>query len=342
MPTPTNADLAELLARESESHPEGSQRRRALRRAARAALIWPSEAASILASGGRVTELASVGPWIGSLLEGWLDDPPAIPTPAPERLGFLTMAEARRVLDEHTDWAGAARGDLQMHTTWSDGRASLEEMAGAAHALGREYVAVTDHSKGLPIARGMPEERLREQMAVIDAWNARPPEPIRLLRGLEMNLSPGGEGDMDPSSLAELDLVLGAFHSSLRAREDQTDRYLAALRNPTVHVLAHPRGRRFGARVGLSADWERVAAEAARTGTALEVDAHPDRQDLDVETLRIVAAAGAWVSIGTDAHRPHELAHLELGLAALALADFPKARVLNFLPANEILAWAER
>ena len=156
-----------------------------------------------------------------------------------------------------------------------------------------------------------------------------------------MNLSPEGEGDMDPSALARLDLVLGAFHSKLRLQEDQTERYLAAVRNPEVHVLAHPRGRRYGVRVGLSADWERVVAEAARTGTALEVDCFPDRQDLDVPTLRLAAEADAWVSIGTDAHRPDELRSIELGLASVALAGVRPERVLNLMSADEIVEWAK-
>ncbi|HEY8824554.1 MAG TPA: hypothetical protein VIP07_06660 [Candidatus Limnocylindria bacterium] len=108
-----------------------------------------------------------------------------------------------------------------------------------------------------------------------------------------MDLTPLGAGDMDPTVLARLDLVLGAFHSKLRLRDDQTDRYFRGLENPDIHVLAHPRGRIYNFRAGLTCDWERVARHAAETGTALEVDAYPDRQDLDVERLGIVAAEGA-------------------------------------------------
>ncbi|HEX6208146.1 MAG TPA: hypothetical protein VF058_07295, partial [Actinomycetota bacterium] len=243
------------------------------------------------------------------------------------------------VLNAHPSWGAAIRGDLQVHTTWSDGRADLSEMVAAARTLGHSYVGVTDHSKGLPIARGMDEETLLRELEEIDELNAGL-DGFRALRSLEMNVSPQGEGDMDPEVLGRLDLVLGAFHSKLRLREDQTDRYLAAIRNPTVHVLAHPRGRRYGVRAGLVADWERVAEEAAATGTALEVDCFPDRQDLDVETLTLAAEADVWISIGTDAHRPEELSSFELGLASLALAGVRPERVLNLLPAEEVVAWA--
>ena len=165
--------------------------------------------------------------------------------------------------------------------------------------------------------------------------NARGSGPL-VLRGIEMDLTPKGAGDMDPAVLARLDLVLGAFHSKLRLRDDQTERYLRGLENPDIHVLAHPRGRIYNFRAGLSCDWERVARHAVETGTALEIDAYPDRQDLDVERLRIVAAEGAWVSIGTDAHTPAELVFLEIGVAAAILAGIPRGRVLNLLSARDL------
>ena len=147
---------------------------------------------------------------------------------------------------------------------------------------------------------------------------------------------------MDPEVLRKLDLVLGAFHSKLRITEDQTDRYVAAVRNPDINVLAHPRGRRWNHRLGLTADWPRVFAAARDAGTALEIDAYPDRQDLDVDLLRIARDEGCWISIGTDAHHPSELRFLEFGLAAAIRAEIPRERILNFLPWDEVLAWARR
>jgi histidinol phosphatase-like PHP family hydrolase len=332
-----NRDLAELLARAAELEQE--HRRRVLRRASRAALTWPLEAATLPDQGRSLTELRGVGPWIARTIDTWLESPPEVPEPPAVRSNFLTLAEARQVLTDNPDWRPSLQGDLQMHTTWSDGKASLEEMAEAAATHGHRFVAVTDHSKGLPIANGMPEEKLLRQGDAIRTYN-EDGVPIRLLRSLEMNLSPEGHGDMDPAVLRQLDLVLGAFHSRLRESSDQTERYLAAVRNPTVHVLAHPRGRRFGARRGLRADWPRVFAAAAEVGMALEIDCHPDRQDLEVDLLRLAAETDVWISIGTDAHYPHELAFIEFGMAAAILGGIPRERILNFLDVDRLLAWA--
>jgi histidinol phosphatase-like PHP family hydrolase len=339
VPPLRNRDLAELLARATELEQE--HRRRVLRRASRAALTWPLEAATLPEEGRSLTELRGVGPWIARMIDAWLESPPEVPEPPAVRSNFLTLAEARQVLTDNPDWRPSLQGDLQMHTTWSDGKASLEEMAEAAAAHGHRFVAVTDHSKGLPIANGMPEEKLLRQGDAIRAYNDDG-TPIRLLRSLEMNLSLEGHGDMDAAVLRQLDLVLGAFHSQLRESSDQTERYLAAVRNPTIHVLAHPRGRRFGARGGLQADWPRVFAAAAEAGVALEIDCHPDRQDLEVDLLRLAAETGVWISIGTDAHYPHELAFIELGVAAAVLGGIPRERILNFLDVDGLLAWARR
>jgi DNA polymerase (family 10) len=191
----------------------------------------------------------------------------------------------------------------------------------------------------------MDEARLAVEVEDIDQVNKELEAAgveLRVLRGLEMNLSPQGEGDMDPAALHTLDVILGAFHSKLRLTEDQTERYLAALRNPDFHVLAHPRGRRWGARVGLRADWPRVFEQAVEQGKALEIDGYPDRQDLDVELLELAKEAGVWISIGTDAHHPRELAYMEFGLAAAIRARIPRERILNFLDADDLLAWAAR
>ena len=334
-----NRDLAELLSREAKEHTE--HRQRALRRAARAALWrWTEEAAEVLAQGRSLTQLELVGPWLATIIRRWLEDPPPVPEPSPLRTGFLTLADARETLASHGDWMSAYRGDLQMHTEWSDGAESLEVMVSAAVGRGYQYVAVTDHSVGLPIAHGMSEDKLREQWRAIDELAQSLPPEFAVLRGLEMNLSPEGTGDMSDEVLRGVDVVLGAFHSRLRVKEDQTDRYLRALANPNVNVLAHPRGRRYDVRYGLIADWQRVAHAAAEHDVALEIDSWPDRQDLDVENLRYVAEAGCRVAIDTDAHQPHELAFVEFGLAAAIRAGIPRERVVNFLPRDELLAWS--
>jgi DNA polymerase (family 10) len=336
----SNAQIAELLTRAAES--ATGHRRRALQRAARAAFLWPEEAEAVISQGHSLTQLPQVGPWIATMIESVLADPPELFEPPEIRRGFLTLADARATLAANPDALASLRSDLQMHTTYSDGRATLRDMVRATAARGYTHVAITDHSKGLAIANGMDETRLAEQARDIAAVNeelAAAGQRFRVLHAIEMNLSPVGEGDMDPTALASLDLVLGAFHSKLRVTEDQTERYVAALRNPDVQVLAHPRGRRFNVRLGLRADWPRVMHAAAASGKALEIDAHLDRQDLDVGLLGVAKEAGAFVSIGTDAHSVGELGSMELGLAAALGAGIPRSRILNFMAPEELVAW---
>jgi histidinol phosphatase-like PHP family hydrolase len=161
-----------------------------------------------------------------------------------------------------------------------------------------------------------------------------------VLRSAEMNLSPVGEGDMSADALEELDLVLGCFHSALRRSEDQTSRYIAGLRNPHIQILGHPQTRIYNYREGLTADWSRVFAEAARLDKAVEIDGYADRQDLRVSLLKLARVEGVRISLGTDAHHPEQLAFMELGLAAAALAKIEPERIVNFMPVDELRAWA--
>ncbi len=339
----TNAQLAELLWRAGDD--ESDHRRRALHRASRAARMWPDEAAGLAASGRSLTELRAVGPWVAARIHAWLEDPPAVPDEDPTRTGFLTFADVRRALDAHPEWEAAPIADLQVHTTDSDGALPLDEVADLARSLGRPFIAVTDHSQSLTIANGMDEQRLADQgrrIAELNGLFAEGGDPFRVLRSIEMDVFVDGTADMPAEALAPLDLVLGAFHTKLRATDDQTERYLAALRNPLVHVLAHPKARMYGRRVGLSADWPRVFSEAAALGKAVEIDATPARQDLSVELATIAVRAGVrWFSIGSDAHVPIEHGFLPFGLAIAALAEVPRERVLNLRPAAEVTAWAE-
>ncbi|MBA2565776.1 MAG: PHP domain-containing protein [Gemmatimonadetes bacterium] len=341
--TLTNAHLAELLALAAEDA-EG-HRLKALRRASRLAFLWPLEAADLLAAGRSLTDLAGIGPWLARVLRAWFEDPPYIPDPPALRRDFLTLAEARRILAQAPDTYGGLRGDLQMHSDWSDGSGTILEMAAAGVEHGYGYVGITDHSKGLKIAGGIDEAELREQEREVERVNRELSERglgLRVLRSLEMNLSPEGASDMEPAALARLDLVLGSFHSQLRKTDDQTGRYLAALRNPDIQVLGHPRGRVYDFRLGLSADWRRVFGTAAELDKAVEIDAFPDRQDLNVELLDAAREAEVRISIGTDAHHPWQLGHVDLGLAAAVRAGIPRDRILNFMEADELVAWAER
>jgi putative hydrolase len=340
----TNADLGELLW--SAGRDETDHRRRALERASRAARFWPEEASELADARRPLTELRGVGPWVADRIQGWLDDPPSIPEPDEARRGFLTYAEVRRTLDADPGWESSPCADLQMHTTFSDGGLPLEEMVLAARSLGRSFVAITDHSETLKIAHGMTPRELAEQgraIAEINRGLEDEGQSFRVLRSIEVDVFPDGALDLDDPSLAGLDLVLGAFHSKLRSTADETERYLAALRQPRLHVLAHPKARMYGRRVGLIADWHRVFAEAARLGKALELDATVWRQDLNVEMATLALAEGVqWFSIGSDAHSAHELEFLPFGMATAALAGIPRERILNYRPVDFVRSWAKR
>jgi histidinol phosphatase-like PHP family hydrolase len=337
-----NSEIAELLARAAEHAKQPLQR--ALRRAARRSFLWPEEAEDMLARGQSLTELAGIGPYLNKQIIDWLRHPPELEKVIPEiRQNFLTLAEARTFRSEYPERLHEIRGDLQMHTLWSDGSGSIQDMAEAARARGYSYIAITDHSKGLKIAGGIDEEQLAkqgEEIAAINESMRRNAGGFRVLRSVELNLSPTGAGDMDRAALDQLDLVLGCFHSALRRKEDQTERYLAALHNPSIHILGHPRGRIYNFRLGLSADWARVFALAAELDKAVEIDCYPDRQDLSIDLLAIAKKEGCLISMGTDSHGPSQLDFIELGVAAALRAKLDPKRILNYMPTDRLLEWA--
>jgi histidinol phosphatase-like PHP family hydrolase len=342
MPVLDNAAIAELLA--AESPRTDPPLRNALRRASRRALLWPEEASQLLSAGRSLRELSGIGPHLERLILEWMEHPPAFDPPPETRSGFLTLVQARAALRKVPSWIQRVRGDLQTHTLWSDGSDSIEAMAQAAEERGYEYIAITDHSQGLKIAGGITEDELREQRSEIDAINdanQHAGRRVRILRSIELNLDPRGEGDMSAASLGELDIVLGCFHSSLRRQDDQTERYERALRNPQVQILGHPQGRIYNHRLGLKADWARVFAVAAQLDKAIEIDSYPDRQDLRPDLVQLAKESGCRISVATDAHDPSQLALMEFGLASALLAGIEPERIVNFMTYGQLLAWIE-
>ena len=338
----SNTDIAELLAQQADR--ETGVLIRAFRRAARSAFLWPEEVSELVAQNRSLIELRAIGPFIEKQIRQWIDKPHQVKTIPLIRRDFLSLAYARRVLAARPDWTKKLRGDLQMHTRWSDGSGTVAEMAQAAANRSYEYIAITDHSKGLKIAGGIDERALKLQGAEITKVNvalSKSSSNLTVLRSIEMNLNPRGEGDMSPDSLRSLDIVLGSFHSALRKTEDQTERYLAALRNPHVHILGHPRGRIYNFRPGLKADWAHVFRKAARLDKALEIDCYPDRQDLNVALLKIARSHGTRISLGTDAHHPGQLEFIELGLAAVLRAKLQPERIINFMSIVDVRKWIE-
>jgi histidinol phosphatase-like PHP family hydrolase len=233
------------------------------------------------------------------------------------------------------------RGDLQMHSTWSDGSQSLDDIVAAGIERGYSYCAVTDHSYGLPIAGGVSMAKLFEQHRAIDRLNRKHKGAFRLIKGIEANIRADGSVDMTPPELAELELVVAAPHSSLRVATDQTGRMVAAVSTPGVHILGHPRGRMYGSRPGVSADWDRVFAAAKRANVAIEIDGDPARQDLDYDVAKRGVDAGCLFALDSDAHSTGELRYAETAIAHARLAGVPAERVVNCWPTDRLLEWLQ-
>jgi len=230
------------------------------------------------------------------------------------------------------------RGDLQMHTTASDGRNSIEEMAAAARALGYEYIALTDHSKAVTVADGLDEKRTREQIAKIRAANAKKPG-IRILAGSEVDILKDGRLDLDDEVLAELDVVVASIHSYMNLeRAEMTDRLLAAIENPYTQILGHPTGRLLLRREGYSYDMEKILDAAARHDVAVECNASPERLDLKDTYLHMAKDRGVPVVISTDAHTTSTLQFMRFGVQMARRGWLEKKDVINTLPLEKFLA----
>jgi histidinol phosphatase-like PHP family hydrolase len=231
------------------------------------------------------------------------------------------------------------RGDLQMHSVWSDGSQTLEDIIEAGIARKYDFCAITDHSYGLPIARGVSMVRLAEQHEEIDELNRRYAGRFRLLKGIEANIRADGTIDMEPHELRQLELVVAAPHSALRSAGDQTSRMVRAVETAGVHILGHPRGRKDGARPGVAAKWTRVFEAAAASKVAIEIDGDPSRQDIDFDLARDAVRAGCMFALDSDAHSTRELQYAETAIAHARLAGIPRERIVNCWTLKRLLAW---
>ncbi|HSD84817.1 MAG TPA: DNA polymerase/3'-5' exonuclease PolX [Anaerolineae bacterium] len=241
------------------------------------------------------------------------------------------------------------RGDLQMHTQWSDGETTIEEMARAAQAKGYEYILITDHSQSLGVTNGLTPERLKQQRKEIDAVNALH-LGIRVLQGSEVEIKADGTLDYPDEVLASLDVVLASLHTSLRQEHDKvTQRALKAIRNPHVDIFAHPTGRlNFEAgdpkkaREGADLDMEAVIAACKETGTILEINASPERLDLNDLNTRRALDVGCTLVISTDAHNPTMFNNMHYGVAVARRAWATPDRVVNTWPLEKLLKYVKR
>jgi len=234
------------------------------------------------------------------------------------------------------------RGDLQMHSPWSDGTDTIAALARACRRRGYVYCAVTDHSYGLPIAGGMSMEAMTRQHEEIDRVNRRYAGRFRVLKGIEANIRADGTVDMTRDELRRVEIVVAAPHSKLRIEADQTSRMVTAVSSPGVHILGHPRGRMFGSRAGVLANWPRVFEAAAAHHVAVELDGDPSRQDLDFTLAHQALQTDCVFALDSDAHSGNQLRYTDTALAHARLAGIPSSRIINCWPLAKLLRWARR
>jgi len=234
------------------------------------------------------------------------------------------------------------RGEMHGHSIWSDGSAPIDAMVRAARATGYAYVGITDHSGALQVANGLSPERLFAQKAEIAQARAAHPG-FHILHGSEVEILPDGALDYDDALLASLDVVVASVHTNFtQSREAMTERLLRAIRHPHVDVIGHPTGRLLGRRDGYAFDPETVFRAAADTGTALELNASPDRLDLNDVHVRRAVELGAPIAINSDAHDPSHFASMRYGVGTARRAWLSRAHVLNTLDAAALRAWLGR
>jgi histidinol phosphatase-like PHP family hydrolase len=354
----TNAQVGALL-RDLAAVQKSQQSKWGYKRAAQAILDLEEPLESLLQPDGTLRKIPHVGPSslrvVYEVLQtgrsdtveravGESSQATAVARSRELRDNFLSSAQVAEVLRFQKNRGLRVRdyhGDLQMHSEYSDGRVTLAELAEGCIARGYSYCGVTDHSYGLPIARGVSMSDLKKQHAEINALNKRFKGRFRIIKGIEANILADGTLDMTPAELGTLELVLAAPHSRLRTDDDQTVRMVTAVRTPVVHILAHPRGRKFGTRPGITAQWDKVFAAAAKAGVAIEIDGDPSRQDIDFELARRAIDAGCLFALDSDAHSVEELRYADTAIAHARLAGIPKERVINCWPLDRLLAWLD-
>lgn len=235
------------------------------------------------------------------------------------------------------------KGDLHMHSVWSDGRHSIREMAEAAKAKGYEYIAITDHSRSLAVAGGLSIDELMQQREEIEQVN-REVEGITVLAGVEMDILPDGRLDYPDDVLRALDFVIASVHSSFQQDErTMTKRILHAIDNPHVHMIAHPTGRLINRRDGYAVNLQEIFKRAAETKTVLELNANPNRLDLSAPHLRqAVEEYGVMIAVNTDAHRIDGLDLMRYGIGTARRGRLTAAHILNTRPLDEVLAILRR
>lgn len=260
---------------------------------------------------------------------------------------YLARLRETSAVAARSELRARLRGDLHAHTEWSDGTTPIELMVDAARALGHEYLAITDHSPRLRVARGLSAERLAEQLDVMAGLAAAAGDGFRLLTGIEVDILDDGALDQTDELLARLDVVVASVHSKLKMDADEmTRRMIAAVRNPRTDVLGHVTGRLVegarGTRPGSVFDARAVLAACADGGVAVEINSRPERQDPPDELIAIALEEGCLFAIDSDAHAPGQLGLLDYGAERAECAGIPAERIVTTYPVDRLLQWTGR
>jgi putative hydrolase len=322
--------IAELLQRVRNSRPKAQ----AFRRAADAIRDIPETELRALAASGRLTDLPGIGKSTAKAITEALNGE------TPHYLENLHESGGPAT-DRADEVRKHLRGDLHLHSDWSDGGSTIEAMARAGIEQGHDYLALTDHSPSLTIAHGLSVERLREQLEVVATLNQEL-APFRVLTGMEVDILEDGSLDLDDDMLGELDVVVGSVHSKLRMdRQPMTDRMVGALANPHLDILGHLTGRIVvgRGRPESAFDPEVVFAAAARFDKAIEMNARPERLDPPSHMMPLLVESGAKVSIDSDAHATWQLGWQPYGCHRAAEAGVPIERIVNTWPLDDLLEW---
>jgi DNA polymerase (family X) len=290
--------------------------------------------AALVRATGSVSYVGALGPLAAGGSESAVYDALRVPWCPPE-LREQPFAGQPPALVE----LGQIRGDLHCHTTWSDGRTSVAEMAQAARARGYEYLAICDHTPAVGAVQGLTADDVRRQGEEIAAVNEQLGDGFRVLRGIECDILPDGRLDLPDDVLAELDWVQASVHGGQRMpRDEMTRRVLEALRHPAVRCLSHPTGRLIGRRPESALDLDQIYPVALQQGVALEVNGLPARLDLSGSHVHDALRAGVSIVCSTDAHSPPSLSYMELSVATARRGWATAADVLNTRPLQELLA----
>ncbi|RWZ64583.1 PHP domain-containing protein [Labedella populi] len=289
------------------------------------------------ARSGRLTSMKGIGGRTAEVITQ------AVAGDVPDYLIGLRERNTEPLTTEGAGLLARLRGDLHAHSEWSDGSTTIEQMLHGAELLGREYLALTDHSPNLTIANGLSVERLTEQLDVVTEINATG-GPVRLLSGIEVDILESGELDQTPEMLDRLDVVVASVHSKLRSdRETMTARMLGAIRTPRTNVLGHCTGRLVqgsrGTRPQSMFDAETIFAACAENDVAVEINSRPERQDPPDDLMRLALEAGCLFSIDTDAHAPGQLDYLAYGAERAERNGVPPERVITTWPVERLLEW---